>query len=208
MNQPLITGLLLLVSSYLLGSISPGYLVVHWLKGEDIRTLGSGSTGATNVLRIVGRLPALGVFLFDLGKGFLAFALTQAVMANPWWAVGAGLLAILGHSKSIWLGGQGGKSVAVSLGLLFALDIRVALATLGVWGLAVALTRMVSVGSVLGGLAVTAFSLYFREPLAYVLLTCAGGLFVVWRHRPNLVRLWQGTEPRLGQKADTMASDA
>ncbi|WP_287130135.1 glycerol-3-phosphate 1-O-acyltransferase PlsY [Candidatus Cyanaurora vandensis] len=198
-------GLGCLVAAYLLGAVSPGYLVVRALKGVDIRQVGSGSTGATNVLRVAGKLPALGVLLFDLGKGFIALKLTQIWLEpsgyETWWAVGAGLMAILGHSKSIWLGGQGGKSVAVSLGLLFAVDLRVALATLALWGAAVGLTRMVSVGSVLGGLGVTILMLVFGQPPAFVLLGLLGGAFVVWRHRSNLQRLRLGTEPRLGEKS-------
>jgi len=196
-----LAGLACLLLAYLVGSVSPGYLVVRALKGIDIRTVGSGSTGATNVLRVAGKLPALGVFLFDLGKGFTALRLTDLWLGSPWWAVGAGLMAILGHSKSIWLGGQGGKSVAVSLGLLFAVDWRVGLATLTLWGVVVGITRIVSIGSVLGGIAVTAFMVIFKQELAYILMATAGGAFVVWRHRANIERLMQVTEPRLGEKA-------
>jgi glycerol-3-phosphate acyltransferase PlsY len=178
---------------------------VRWLKGVDIRTVGSGSTGATNVLRVAGKIPGLVVLLVDICKGFLALQVTQIALEptgyGPWWAVGAGLLASLGHSRSLWLAGKGGKSVAVSLGLLFAVDLRVALATLAVWGIAVGLTRIVSVGSVLGGLAVTGFMVLFGQPLAYILMGAVGGLWVVWRHQANLQRLWQGTEPRLGERA-------
>jgi glycerol-3-phosphate acyltransferase PlsY len=80
-------------------------------------------------------------------------------------------------------------------------DVRVALATLAVWGIAVGLTRIVSVGSVLGGVAVTGFMVLFGQPLAYILMGAAGGGWVVWRHQANLQRLWQGTEPRLGERA-------
>ncbi|WP_218081049.1 glycerol-3-phosphate 1-O-acyltransferase PlsY [Anthocerotibacter panamensis] len=198
-------GLILWGVAYLLGSIPAGYLLVRHMKGVNILEVGSGSSGATNVLRTVGKGAALAVLLFDIGKGLLALKLAQIWMAStgygPWWAVGAGLLAILGHSWSIWLKGKGGKSVAVSLGLLFAVDLRVGLATLALWGLAVALTRIVSVGSVLGGLGVNVFMYLFGAPPAYQLMALAGGLYVVWRHRANLGRLVQGTEPRLGEKA-------
>ncbi len=204
MIDTVLTGLLLWALSYLVGAISPGYVLVRWLKGADIRTLGSGSTGATNVMRVAGKAPALGVFLFDIGKGFLALKITQLVMDpsgyGAWWAVGSGLLASLGHSRSVWLNWQGGKSVAVSLGLLFAVDVRVALATFALWGLSVALTRFVSIGSVLGGLGVAGFMIWFNQPLPYVLLGACGGLYVVLRHQSNLLRLWQGTEPRIGEK--------
>lgn len=212
---------LLLVVAYLLGSIPTGYLTGRLLKGIDIREVGSGSTGATNVLRTIGKIPALVVLLIDIGKGALAIAAVNYAFTHlPGWLyfskiVGldfsvwqpamvtlAGLAALLGHSKSIWLGFTGGKSVATSLGILLAMDWMVGLATLGVFALSLAMTRIVSISSIFGAVSVIAFMLLFAQPLPYVLFAIAGGAYVIWRHRSNIQRLIAGTEPKLGQKIE------
>ncbi|NET53522.1 MAG: acyl-phosphate--glycerol-3-phosphate O-acyltransferase, partial [Merismopedia sp. SIO2A8] len=137
---------LLLITAYLLGSIPTGYLAALWLKGIDIREYGSGSTGATNVLRTVGKVPAVVVLLVDAFKGVAAIALIKGLYAldlttipagwQAWLVAGAGLAAILGHSKSIWLSFTGGKSVATSLGILLTMSWQVGLGTFGVFAIA------------------------------------------------------------------------
>jgi glycerol-3-phosphate acyltransferase PlsY len=150
----------LLLLAYILGSIPTGYTAARLIKGIDIRRHGSGSTGATNVLRTLGKGPALLVLLIDMLKGILAIALVHWLFAatSPnimppavnrpiwfaWMVALAGLAAILGHSKSIWLGFTGGKSVATSLGVLLAMSWQVGLSTLLVFGLMLALSRIVS----------------------------------------------------------------
>ncbi|MBD1825521.1 glycerol-3-phosphate 1-O-acyltransferase PlsY [Cyanobacteria bacterium FACHB-DQ100] len=216
-----INNALLLVVAYLLGSIPTGYLAGRLLKGIDIREVGSGSTGATNVLRTIGKIPALVVLLIDIGKGALAIAVVNYAFVHlPGWlyfskVVGldfsfwqpamvtlAGLAALLGHSKSIWLGFTGGKSVATSLGILLAMNWMVGVATLGVFALSLAMTRIVSISSISGAASVIAFMLLFAQPLPYVLFAIAGGAYVIWRHRSNIQRLIAGTEPKLGQKIE------
>ncbi len=209
----------ILLVAYLLGSIPTGYIAARLLKGIDIREHGSGSTGATNVLRTLGKGPGLLVLIVDMLKGVLAIALVyqvfifaasnniipQAINAHLWlgWMVtGAGLAAVIGHSKSIWLGFSGGKSVATSLGVLLAMSWLVALATVAVFGCVLALSRIVSLGSIAGAIAVGVLMLLFGQPLPYVLFGIAGGLYVIWRHRSNIQRLLAGTEPRLGQTAE------
>ncbi|HEY9827087.1 MAG TPA: glycerol-3-phosphate 1-O-acyltransferase PlsY [Stenomitos sp.] len=208
----------LLLIAYLLGSFPTGYLLGRWLKGIDIRNYGSGSTGATNVLRTLGKGPGAVVLLIDTIKGAVAIALIQwAYSANspllnwipsdinpsqwlPWVAVLAGLAAVLGHSRSVWLNFSGGKSVATSLGMLLMLNWQVGLATFGVFGLMLALSRIVSLSSVTGAIAAPLLMVYLHQPLAYILLGVVGGLYVIVRHRTNLQRLLAGTEPRLGEK--------
>ena len=214
-----INNALLLIVAYLLGSIPTGYLAGRWLKGIDIRAEGSGSTGATNVLRTVGKIPAIVVLLIDIGKGAVAIAAVNYAFTHlPGWLyfskiVGlnfnlwqpvmvtlAGLAALLGHSKSIWLGFTGGKSVATSLGILLAISWMVGLSTLSVFGLSLALTRIVSISSIVGAISVIAFMILFAQPLPYLLFAVSGGAYVIWRHQSNIQRLMEGTEPKLGQK--------
>jgi glycerol-3-phosphate acyltransferase PlsY len=209
-----------LLVAYLLGSLPTGYLAGRLLKNIDIREHGSKSTGATNVLRTVGKWPALAVLLIDAFKGALAVLLARWLYALPtvtatlpgnldatdgvaWAAAIAGLAALLGHSKSIWLGFSGGKSVATGLGVLLALSWQVGLLTLAVFGLVLAITRIVSISSITAAIASSLLALVLHEPLPLLLLTLAGGLYVVLRHRTNIQRLLAGTEPRLGQNSES-----
>jgi len=209
-----------LVVAYLLGSFPTGYIAVKQLKGIDIREVGSGSTGATNVLRTLGKGPGAFVLGIDCLKGVLAIALVYALfnfaasqnfipqtvdvkLWQPWMVTLVGLAAILGHSKSIFLGFTGGKSVATSLGILLAMSWQVGLATLGVFAVVVAISRIVSLSSIAGAIAVTIFMVVFQQPLPYILFGILGGLYVIVRHRSNIERLLAGTEPKIGQKLTT-----
>jgi glycerol-3-phosphate acyltransferase PlsY len=209
-----------LAIAYLLGSTPTGYLAGKLLKGIDIREHGSGSTGATNVLRTLGKWPALVVLLVDLAKG--AGAVVFARWFYPWlqtlpsvappatldlqtltsWAVClAGLAALLGHSRSIWLRFTGGKSAATGLGILLAMSWPVGLGAAAAVGVTLAVFRIVSLSSMLGALTAIALICALEQPLAYRLLVIAGGVYVVVLHRANIRRLMAGTEPRLGRQA-------
>ncbi|SCB18904.1 glycerol-3-phosphate 1-O-acyltransferase PlsY [Rhizobium multihospitium] len=207
-----------LAIAYLFGSIPTGYLAGRLLKGVDIRELGSKSTGATNVLRTLGKWAALAVLAIDVLKG--AAAIVFARWFYPWfdtlptalgsqsqqslvpWAVClAGLAALLGHSRPIWLNFRGGKSVATGLGLLLAIAWPVGLGAVTVFGVALAIFRIVSLGSILAALTAIALICGLEQPLPYRLLVIAGGLYVIARHRTNIQRLLAGTEPRLGRNA-------
>ncbi len=214
-NWLILSGVVWLVA-YLLGSVPTGYMAGRLLQGIDLREHGSGSTGATNVLRTLGKGPALLVLLIDTLKGVLAIAggnWAIALAANrhlvpsavqldlwcPWVLAGAGLAALMGHSKSIWLGFTGGKSVGTGLGVLLAMCWQVGLGTLLVFGVVLVLSRTVSVGSLAGAVVVSILMLLLDQPLPYQLFAVAGSLYVIWRHRSNIERLLAGTEPRLGQ---------
>jgi acyl phosphate:glycerol-3-phosphate acyltransferase len=201
----------LLVGAYLLGSFPTGYLAGRLLQGIDLREHGSGSTGATNVLRILGKVPGSAVLLIDVFKGCAAVSLVQvALLLKPLpelqinlslLVVGTAALAILGHSKSVWLGWRGGKSVATGLGVLLAMNWQVALLTLGIFGISIGITRIVSISSIFGALAVAVLMFAYHQPTAYVIFTAIGGAYVIWLHRANIQRLFHGTEPQLGQGA-------
>lgn len=187
---------------YLLGSFPSGYLAGRWCAGVDIRQLGSGSTGATNVLRQVGKGPALVVFLVDVFKGSAAVILARALLgAGAYgWLVAAGLAALAGHIWPIWLGGKGGKAVATGFGMLLGLVPAVGLACLGVFLTSLALSRIVSISSVLAAAALPLLMAGAGAPGAYLGLGLVAAVMVIWRHRSNLSRLLKGEEPRLGQK--------
>jgi acyl phosphate:glycerol-3-phosphate acyltransferase len=207
---------IVLLIAYLLGSLPTGYLLGKWLKGIDIRNHGSGSTGATNVLRTLGKGPGTAVLLIDVLKGVAAIAVTQftyqpstilMMMTEgnaiprtwfPWMMVLSGLFAILGHSKSIWLKFTGGKSVATSLGILLMLNWQVGLATFGIFLLMLTFSRMVSLSSISGAIALPILMLLAHQPLPYVLFGIVGGIYVIVRHWTNIQRIIAGTEPQLG----------
>jgi glycerol-3-phosphate acyltransferase PlsY len=208
-------GSLLLLAAYGLGAIPTGYLVTRAVKGIDIREHGSGNTGATNVFRVVGKKAGITVLIIDLCKGLLAVLLAKLVLtaiapnypvlasAMPWWITGAGLLAIVGHSRSIWLNWTGGKSAATGLGVLLALHWPVALGAVGIFGITLVLFRIVSLGSIAAAISAVVLMVTLSQPLPYILLAIAGSFYVILRHRTNIQRLIAGTEPRLGQGASS-----
>jgi glycerol-3-phosphate acyltransferase PlsY len=197
--------------AYLLGSLPTGYLAGQWLKGIDIRSQGSGSTGATNVLRTLGKGPAIVVLGTDILKGTAAVLLSiylynqipQPLLtgfSQDWVACLAALLALLGHSKPVWLGFQGGKSAATGLGVVFAMSGLVGLGTFATFGLTLAAFRIVSVSSISASIALNVLMWITGQPLAYKCFAFLGGGYVIWRHQSNIQRLLAGTEPKIGQK--------
>ena len=187
---------------YLLGSFPSGYLAGRWCAGVDIRQLGSGSTGATNVLRQVGKWPALVVFVVDVFKGSAAVILARALLGAGahGWLVAAGLAALAGHIWPVWLGWKGGKAVATGFGMLLGLVPAVGLACLGIFLTSLAVSRIVSISSVLAATALPLLMAGAGAPGAYLGLGLVAAVMVIWRHRSNLGRLLKGEEPRLGQK--------
>jgi acyl phosphate:glycerol-3-phosphate acyltransferase len=199
--SPLLTNGLLLVVAYLLGAFPTGFLACKWLKGIDIRAVGSGSTGATNVLRTIGKPAGITVFTIDVLKGVAAILLAQHYCPQQHWLIVlAGLIGILGHSKPVWLGFKGGKSVAISLGVLLAMDWRVGLGALGIFLVAILLTRIVSISSIAAAAGVVGVMLVFHLALPYLLFALLGSAYVIWLHRANIRRVMAGTEPKIGQK--------
>ena len=198
-------GLLSLLLGYLLGSIPSGYLAGRWCKGIDLRELGSGSTGATNVLRQVGKGPALVVFVIDVAKGaiavLLAGSLTQGAPLHDWIQVLAGLTALAGHIWPVWLGFKGGKAVATGLGMFLGLAWPVGLACFGIFLTTLSVFRIVSLSSVVAAISLPLLMAAGTDGTAKLVVALVAMALVVWRHRSNLQRIKAGTEPRLGQKA-------
>ncbi|HAC64238.1 MAG TPA: acyl-phosphate glycerol 3-phosphate acyltransferase [Cyanothece sp. UBA12306] len=208
---------LLVILGYLLGSIPTGYLIVRLIKGIDIRQQGSGSTGATNVLRTVGKMAAIAVLIIDILKAVLAVGIVKLLyIFSPldiipldwkyWLMIAAAIAAIVGHSKSIFLNFTGGKSVASSLGVLLVLNPLVALGALASFLLMLAITRIVSLSSITGAIAVNILMIVLNQPLPYLLFSVLAGIYVIIRHKNNISRIIQGTEPKIGQKLQEEAN--
>ena len=207
----LLVGLVFAVFAYLLGSLPNGYWLGKYLQGIDIREHGSGSTGATNVFRTLGKKAGITVLIADLFKGVVAvgavkvfFALVEQSLIpphwEPWLVTLAAFAAVLGHSKSIWLNFTGGKSVATSLGVLLVMSPLVALGTIAAFALVFAIWRIVSLSSICGAIAVNLLMLALGQPLPYMIFAVIAGIYVIWRHQSNIQRLLAGKEPKLGEK--------
>ena len=196
----ILSSLLLLAIGYLLGSMPNGYLAGRWLKGIDLRQCGSGSTGATNVLRNVGKAPALVVFLLDVGKGALAVLLAKSFGLNDWVQVLAGLAALAGHIWPVWLGWKGGKAVATGLGMFLGLAWPVGLACFGLFMAVISISRIVSLSSVVAAIGLPVLMVLAGANGASISVSVVASVMVLWRHRSNIERLIAGTEPRIGAK--------
>jgi len=187
--------------SYLLGSIPSGYLLVRLSGRRDVRQFGSGSTGATNVLRVKGWKIALLVALFDIFKGFLPVFLAARWFGDPVFAALCGLLAVVGHCFPFAIGFRGGKGVATSLGAYAAIAWAPLVGGLGLFLIVVGLTRFVSLASILASLAIPAIVFLTGGPPAVAGVALALSALIVFQHRGNIARLVQGTEPKLGEKS-------
>ena len=187
-----------LALGYALGSIPFGLILTRAFGAGDLRSIGSGSIGATNVLRTGRKELAIGTLLLDAGKGALAVWL--AAQYWPLAAPIAGLGAIIGHCFPVWLGFKGGKGVATALGIAIALAWPIAAICAGVWLAVVALSRTSSLGGMIAVAAGPIAAWWLERP--ELTLPLAGiAAVVLWRHRANIARLAAGTEPRFGTGA-------
>lgn len=195
---------LLLAAAYLVGSLPFSYLIVKLRTGRDVRTLGSGNAGATNVTRAAGKAAGLLAALLDLGKGIAVVLLSRGLGAPPALVGGAAFAAVLGHCHPVFLRFRGGKGGATGAGALAVLALPAALASVLVLALVIAWKRWVSLGTVTAAATAPLFVLAFQRlgqlPEGEGLLPAAAAIaaLVVARHHSNLKRLLAGTEPRLG----------
>ena len=188
--------------AYILGSIPFGYLLVRGKKGIDVRATGSGSTGATNVMRSLGAAGFVATLLLDLSKGFAAVHIASRITSeDPRWIAAAAVGAIIGHCFPVWLNFRGGKGVATALGVFLALAPREVGIAFGVFILLVAAFRYVSLGSML---AAAVFPLLYyllrHPPMLLVAASGASAAIIIARHHENIVRLLNGTETKLGKR--------
>ena len=184
---------------YLLGSIPFGIVITRALGLGDLRQIGSGNIGATNVLRTGNKPAALATLLLDSGKGAIAVLLAR-VLAGEDAALIAGAAAFLGHLYPVWLGFKGGKGVATFLGTVLALAWRLGLAACAIWLLTALLTRISSLSALVAAALSPVVALWLDGPrLALVLAFMAVLIFI--RHRANIARIRTGTEPRIGKKS-------
>lgn len=193
---------LLVLASYLIGALPTSYIAGRVTGGIDLREHGSGNLGATNAFRVLGGRVAVPVLLFDVFKGWLptfTFPLWDGV-ASPDWALVYGATAVIGHVFSVYVGFRGGKGVATTGGVLLALAPVAAALGFAAWGLVVALTRIVSLGSLVAAIVIPVAVYVLRGPDAVFGLTLGLAIFVVFAHRSNVRRLLRGEEHRFGRR--------
>jgi acyl phosphate:glycerol-3-phosphate acyltransferase len=197
-SGPVLLSLVALLA-YLLGSVPFGLVITRALGLGDLRTIGSGNIGATNVLRTGNKPAALATLLLDAGKGGIAVLIARALVGNDA-AQLAGLAAFLGHLFPIWLGFKGGKGVATFLGILLALSWPVGVAACASWLLAAFAGRISSLAALVAAASSTLWMLAFGEGRMMalgIILT----LLIYWRHAANIKRIKAGTEPKIGKKS-------
>lgn len=187
--------------SYLFGAIPSGYILFYISEKKDIRNFGSQATGATNLLRLKGWKFAVPILLFDVLKGVLPVVLALEFFEDLRFALVCGFLAVVGHCFPVYIKFKGGKGLATTLGAYAVLGFKPLLLSLGVFLLAVGITRYVSLGSLLAVLSYPFFILLFKGNLEIVCLSVVLFLLIVFMHKGNIARLIKGEERKLGEKA-------
>ena len=185
-----------IIAAYLIGSFPTGYILVKGTKNLDIRQIGSGSTGATNVKRVMGTGWYVFVMLFDGMKGLLP-VFASKLIDDQLLPVLVAVAVILGHSKSIFLNFTGGKSVASGIGTILGLSWPVGLLTIGIWAFMTYFTKIVSISSITVVLLAPIWMYVFKQPLSYIIFCVVGAIYIVYWHRDNIKRLFGGTENKI-----------
>ncbi len=193
------------VGSYLIGSIPCG-LVLGKLRGVDLRQYGSGKTGSANVLRTLGPRYAAVALIADMLKGVIAVVLATYILGTPVGEMAAGFAAIAGHNWSVFIRFQGGRGVATSVGGLFVMAPVVAASGFAIFAIVAAVSRYVSLGSMMGGLSalamIAAYVALDKAPVQYLIYVAVAAALIVLQHRDNIARLLSGSESKLGQKGE------
>jgi len=199
----LILKISILFLCYLLGSFPTGFLFGKYLKNIDLRKMGSGSTGATNVLRNVGKWPALFVFIIDVLKGFIAVKISYVFISESIYEVLAGSLAVSGHIWPIWLKGKGGKAVATGLGIFIALSWQVGLASFGIFLLVLSFSKFVSLSSITASFLLPVFMFLYLGKMdhPYFIFSVLVAILIIGKHKTNIARILKGIEPKIKVKS-------
>ena len=192
-----ITWILVLAASYIIGSIPNGLIFGKMIWKTDLREHGSGNIGATNAWRVLGKKAGILIFALDFLKGEIPVLLALHFIGTPWSMVVAGIMAIAGHVFSIFTAFQGGKAVATGLGVLSVMMPKIALIVFLVWVAIVMATRYVSLGSIIASILVPILALKFKYPLPFFDFGVFAATLIVLRHRPNIKRLLNGTENKI-----------
>ena len=193
--------------AYLFGSIPVGVLVARTYN-LDIQKLGSGNTGATNVLRALGWGPAIVVALADILKGGLGVLIAAALGLPHWMLALVAFAAVVGHNWSIFLGFRGGKGVAASFGTVLLLDVGLGLAVLPIFFVTVLTTRFVSAGSIIAGFSSIVLAIAMQREGWKILMCCGLALMIAFKHRDNLKRMYDGVERRIDQRTPKVVAPA
>ena len=186
----------LLIFSYLLGSIPNGLIFGKLIWNKDLRQFGSKNIGATNAWRVIGAKAGILIFLLDFLKGALSVWLAKNFIGDELIMVGAGLLAILGHTFSIFLKLRGGKGVATGLGVIALMMPEVTATVFATWTIIFLLTRYVSLASIIAAALTPILAFWFDESTAFIIFGVAAAIFIIVRHKDNIARLIHGKENR------------
>lgn len=197
--------ILLIATCYLLGSIPSGFLIVKLVRGMDIRQVGSGNIGATNVTRILGKPWGFTCFGFDFLKGFVATFFLPALFFEigdhlVWVKLVAAVAVVGGHNWTCFLKFKGGKGVATAAGSLFGMTPIVVLTCLLIWILVLLFSKMVSLSSIIASFCLPVVMWLYQEPRGYLILGCLLAVISLVRHKENMKRIWQGTENKIGKR--------
>ncbi|MFC0214873.1 glycerol-3-phosphate 1-O-acyltransferase PlsY [Paenibacillus chartarius] len=195
---------LAIIVSYLLGAVNFSFLYGRLFRGIDIRQHGSGNAGATNTLRVLGKGPGILVLVLDVlkGVGAVAIGYWSAAPDQLWVPVLCGLLSIVGHNWPIYFGFRGGKGVATTIGVMATLAFIPTLIACIAAVVVIAVTRYVSLGSLIIALLIPVLLLVMKGPAEIIAASVILCLFVYIRHRSNIVKLWTGKENKLGAKVN------
>ncbi len=201
MNIPMYLFIIIVaLFAYLIGSIPTGYIIVKTKTGKDIRTIGSGSTGATNVKRVLGKKWFFTVMILDAIKGMIPVLLTKYLILGDsigLLAVIAAVTVIIGHSKPVFLKFKGGKSVASGIGTIYALNFIAGIILTVIWCIITYFTKYVSVGSIIAILTAPFIMYFLDSPVAYTIYCALAAIYIIYLHRENIKRLIQGNENKV-----------
>ena len=201
MNIPMYLFIIIVaLFAYLIGSIPTGYIIVKAKTGKDIRTIGSGSTGATNVKRVLCKKWFFTVMILDAIKGMIPVLLTKYLILGDsigLLAVIAAVTVIIGHSKPVFLKFKGGKSVASGIGTIYALNFIAGIILTVIWCIITYFTKYVSVGSIIAILTAPFIMYFLDSPVAYTIYCALAAIYIIYLHRENIKRLIQGNENKV-----------